>query len=121
MLCPSSYTCAPGLYLCSDMTCREEGCEEQSASQEQTGLCTTKGREYRCPDGSCSDQMINCPSSVVCPEDRQIRCSDGNCRSSRAHCEPNTNCPHQMRLCPSGACVKVQQSSNSWSNLDSQR
>ena len=71
-----------------------------------TGVCDDPYHFYKCPDGSCSDRMTNCPTSPVCPEERKIRCSDGNCRSSRAQCEKDTNCPKEMRLCPSGACVK---------------
>jgi len=126
--CPALRTCAPGYYLCPDLTCA--GTQNECTSQFST--CPPAGNTvyiFKCWDQSCAASIDSCPSRVTCPVAGQVfcegvcvdnalecqlptqcsgttslRCSDGSCANKTSDCPSPKTCGSSQALCYDGSC-----------------
>ena len=112
-LCPKSISCEYGAVKCWDGSCRVfnattkvDPCPDKlllDSACPKVGFETTTGA-IRCPDGSCVDSLVDCPTERVCPAELGVLCPDKTCNESIAQCTPFSPCPSNKVLCPDGTC-----------------
>lgn len=100
--CSTLSTCLPGQVRCWNMGCADTlgQCDYLSATDE---TCPSNFPVH-CNDGSCTANIINCPTQTICPKDLPIKCDDGNCRGSLLDCSFNSACEPGYTRCPDGSC-----------------
>uniref|UniRef100_A0A7S3YVB0 PA14 domain-containing protein n=1 Tax=Lotharella globosa TaxID=91324 RepID=A0A7S3YVB0_9EUKA len=77
----------------------------------QALVYTCNPPKVRCPDGSCSNSWINCPSRKTCPSSQPYLCVSGSCVASWTECEadfPVCDGAKSLR-CPDGTCALKQE------------
>lgn len=108
-LCPSAVSCSPGQILCWNTICADSLADCDSLTGET--VCDVE--KIKCPDGSCANNLQDCPTGIICPFDKPIRCEDGNCKDTVEDCQRYTECPETYNICPDGTCQKGRCSSAS--------
>ena len=101
-LCPTAISCAFGQIRCWNMACADD----LSSCDILPGDTVCDADKVQCPDGSCANNITDCPTGLICPFERSIKCDDGNCRESVDDCLRYTDCPETYRRCPDGTCQK---------------
>ena len=100
-LCPTAVSCAPLQIRCWNMACADDVSSCDPLSSGQT-VCDVD--KIQCPDGSCANNITDCPTRLICPFDRPIKCDDGNCRESVDNCLRYSDCLETYKRCPDGTC-----------------
>lgn len=105
-LCTTPKTCPIGKVLCFNGICADyyQDCLSKSTIDRST-TCSSIGK-LRCElDGSCRNDINDCPTSVICPVERPVKCWDNSCKENIHKCPPYQTCPINFLECPNGTCI----------------
>ena len=101
-LCSTTQSCLPNQVRCWDNSCENSLDKCQKIDYDQQ-VCPSN-TPLKCPGGTCSSSLSNCPTQIICPITSPIKCDDGNCRESISQCTSNTDCGLDLTRCPDGSC-----------------
>jgi len=103
--CPAPVVCTPGFVACSDgHSCARE--YSQCPSYISPAQCPPG--TFRCPSGSCTPRIEDCPTPMSCPTGQVVCLADGSCAESADKCPDQYQCyaPTPFR-CADGSCRKA--------------
>jgi len=111
-LCSTPKTCPVDMVLCFNGICasNNEDCSKIEANKANT--CSNG--KIRCDyDGTCRDDINDCPTGVICPVEKPVRCWDNSCKENVFKCSVFKKCPKNSIECPNGTClIKVNTKDN---------
>jgi len=116
-LCSTPKTCPIGKVLCFHGSCADkyEDCEK-GIQVTRANTCAVQSENkkltlIRCEmDGSCRQDINDCPTSVICPVERPVKCWDNSCKENIHKCPEYQKCPDDFVECANGACKPLQKS-----------
>ena len=98
---PNQRVCPIGQVLCADLSCRNnyDECEE-------AGIPYDDGSQQRCIGQALVPNVVNCPSTYVCPNIDDVVCSNGECVSNEIECPALQKCndPAKPYRCQNNDC-----------------
>ena len=98
---PNQRVCPIGQVLCADLSCRNnyDECEE-------AGIPYDDGSQQRCIGQALVPNVVNCPSTYVCPNKDDVVCSNGECVSNEIECPALQKCndPAKPYRCQNNDC-----------------
>lgn len=104
-LCATAKTCPIGKVLCFSGICAESHAQcEKAYLPDRSNTCGSKGIVRCDADGSCRNDINDCPTAVICPVEKPVKCWDNSCKENIYNCPDHQACPKNRMECANGAC-----------------
>lgn len=104
-LCSTQKSCPKNKVLCRFGICADSYLDCEKLEDKYGSTCdNSESKKVRCQDGSCREDMNNCPTDIICPVEKPVRCWDNSCKENILQCPSYQNCPKGFFDCPNGTC-----------------